>query len=359
MNIPAEMPGGHFLSWQPGKSAAPLPEGLSWPLEPGSDLVLQVHLNPSGKPELFQPSVGLYFTEQAPTNACFKMSLASFLIDIPPGQKDYVVEESFTLPADVEALAVLPHAHYLARDMQGWAILPDGTKQWLLWIKHWDFSWQGDYRYATPVFLPRATTLHMRFTYDNSSANERNPHHPPQRIRYGAQSADEMAELWFQLLPRRESDRALLAQAYDAFLRRAVLRADEYAVRVDPTDVRAHLEISLYLSAQGRADEAVEHLVTAVRLQPNNDEPHYLLGTVLRTQRKLVEAQAEFETALRLNPQNSKAHGNLGFISEQQGRLAEAEAHYRAALRINPDDALSKLSLEQLLRMQGRSGDSP
>jgi hypothetical protein len=359
MTAAGEMPGGHFLTWQPGRVAAPLPDGLSWRLDPGSDLVLQTHLNPSGKPELFQPSVGLYFTDRAPTNVCFKMSLTSFLIDIPAGQKDYVVRSSFKLPAEVTLLAVMPHAHYLARDVKGWAELPDGTRQWLIWIKRWDFNWQSDYRYTKPLFLPTGTTLHMEYTYDNSEANARNPNHPPQRVRYGLQSKDEMAELWLQLLPRRESDRPLLAQAYSASLDQASCEAAQYSLRLDPADASAHLQLGIHLSALGRMSEAIDHTLTAARLHPANDEPPYILGTIYRRQDKLEQAQAAFEEALRLNPNNSKAHGNLGFMSEQQGRADEAEKHYRAALRINPHDALVSGSLAELLRAQGRSNSPP
>src|SRR5204862_1887099 len=126
MNAPAEMPDGHFLGWQPGRLPVEMPKGLAWRLEPGSDLVLQAHLNPSGKPEDLQASIGLYFTDEAPTNTCFKMTLASFIIDIPAGAAEYVVEDDFVLPIDVQVLATLPHAHYLAKEMHGWATLPDG-----------------------------------------------------------------------------------------------------------------------------------------------------------------------------------------------------------------------------------------
>ena len=63
----ARMPDGHFLSWQPGKTPSEQPDGLSWALERNADLILQLHLRPSGKPEAIQSKVGLYFTE-VPSN---------------------------------------------------------------------------------------------------------------------------------------------------------------------------------------------------------------------------------------------------------------------------------------------------
>ena len=189
--VSAQMPEGHFLSWVPGNALAREPNGLAWTLERDTDLVLQLHMRPSGKPEMIQPAVGIYFTDEPPTNTPFKILLTSRTIDIPAGVTRYEVEDSFILPVDVEVAAVLPHAHYLCRRMEAVAALPGGAQKWLLLIKEWDFNWQGDYRYAQPVFLPRGTTVSMRYTYDNSTNNVRNPHQPPERVAYGPQTSDE------------------------------------------------------------------------------------------------------------------------------------------------------------------------
>ena len=47
----AMYPDGHFLGWTPGQVAPLLPKGLAWTLEPGTDLVVELHLQPTGKPE--------------------------------------------------------------------------------------------------------------------------------------------------------------------------------------------------------------------------------------------------------------------------------------------------------------------
>jgi hypothetical protein len=347
MNTPAEMPDGHFLGWQPGRQPAFVPEGLAWRLDPGNDLVLQAHLNPNGKPEVLQPSIGLYFTDQPPTNACFKLALTSFVMDIPAGAQDHVVEDSYVLPTDVEVLAVLPHAHYLAREMQGWATRPDGSKEWLLFIKEWDFNWQGDYRYARPIFLPRGSKLSMRFTFDNSTNNVRNPSHPPRPVTYGPQSSDEMAELWFQLLPRNRVERELLSRDVQQKRTRLFIEADQHALRKNPNDVRALDDLATMLVAQGRLREAEQHFRSAIEVQPDFALAHYDYGVLLRQQVRLAEAQVEFETVLRLNSKDSQAYGNLGAILLQQGDLAAARTHFEAALRLNPDDALARAGLAE------------
>ena len=47
----AAYPDGHFLGWTPGQVAPLLPKGLAWRLDPGTDLVVELHMQPSGKPE--------------------------------------------------------------------------------------------------------------------------------------------------------------------------------------------------------------------------------------------------------------------------------------------------------------------
>lgn len=355
MNIRAQMPDGHFLTWQPGKMPAPPNERLAWRLEPGMDLVVQAHLKPGGKAEPFQASVALYFTDQPPTNQTFKIGLASLAIDIPAGDSQYVVEDEFKLPADAQVSAVFPHAHYLGQDLQGWAILPDGARQSLIWIKDWNPDWQGDYRYANPVFLPRGSVLHMRYVYDNSSYNPQNPNQPPRRTRYGPRMADEMAELWFQMIPARRSQLPLFAREYQLKVNANLLAGAAHDVKADPRDPAAHSALAQLLLGQRRFTESAELLAKAIQLKPDWDEPHYFLGVVHRMREQPAEAAREFAEAVRCNPDNAKAHGYLGMIYREQGKLEPAEKHLQTALRLNPDDKLAREALAELAEQKTRT----
>ena len=44
-------PDSHFLEWKPDSRALVEPDGMSWRLDPGNDLVLNMHLKPTGKVE--------------------------------------------------------------------------------------------------------------------------------------------------------------------------------------------------------------------------------------------------------------------------------------------------------------------
>src|SRR4030095_12399490 len=119
--------------------------------------------------------------------------------------------DRYTVPVDLDVLAVQPHAHNLARGREADATLPDGTSRPLIAINDWDFRWQDVYRFVTPVALPKGTTIAMRYVYDNSAANVRNPHRPPARVVWGQNTTDEMGDLWIQMVPRANGDAAALA----------------------------------------------------------------------------------------------------------------------------------------------------
>ena len=55
------------------------------------------------------------------------------------------------------------------------AVLPNGIERTLLRIEEWDFDWQDMYTFESPVALPAGTELFMRWVYNNSAENPRNP----------------------------------------------------------------------------------------------------------------------------------------------------------------------------------------
>jgi len=353
----AVMPDGHFLGWQPGKIPLMAPPGLAWTLETNSDVVLQLHLHPSGKPESVEPVLGFYFTSQAPTNRAFRINLNALRIDIPAGAKDYSVEDSYTLPIDVTVIGVSPHAHYLGKTVEGWALVPDGTKQNLIKIQNWDFNWQGDYRYAKPIVLRKGTTLTMKWIYDNSTENVRNPNQPPQRVKHGSQTTNEMAELWLQVLPRNESDRNILGRDFYQHLGRLTIDYNEFRVSQDPNDAEAHTKAGRAEFFFGEVQRALNHFQAAIKADPAYDRAYYELGFILLRQNRLAEARQAFENVVRLNPDDYEAEGSLGLIFLRQRDLDQAEAHFKAALRINPDDKIAGKNLERIV--QARAIPSP
>lgn len=331
----ARFPDGHFLGWTPGQVPRML-QDTAWRLEPGSDLVVELHMMPTGKPERIHLSVGLFFTDEPPSRVPYMVRLGKQTIDIPAGQPDYTVTDAYVLPVDVEVLSVQPHAHNLAREMRAFARLPDGSTTPLIHIRSWDFRWQDVYRYTRPVLLPRGTTVMMQYIYDNSARNVRNPNRPPRRVTFGQTTASEMGDLWLQVATRSGSDLAALDRDYAPKMLREDIAGDEKTLEISPNDPRLHADLAFCYLAAGRADAAIAQFETAARLDPSSPHAHYDLGTTLLSQKRLDEAAGHFDRAIGLKPDFSEAHNNRGAVHALQGKPDEAIASYTEALRWNP-----------------------
>jgi hypothetical protein len=127
----ARTPEGHLVAWTPGKVPQGPIEGLAFRLEPGTDLVLQLHMIPTGKAEPIQATVGLHFAAAPPSRRAVALVLGSRDIDLAPGVLT-TVEASYELPVDVDVLAVYPHAHLLGREMRIRATRPGEPPRVLL-----------------------------------------------------------------------------------------------------------------------------------------------------------------------------------------------------------------------------------
>jgi mono/diheme cytochrome c family protein len=203
--------------WAVGAQPHFFPEGLALPVPKGSDLVIQYHFHPTGKPEVEKSVVGLYFAKKAPERRMLAIQLPPVYslfagLSIPPGEQDYVVRDSWTLPADLDAVGVGAHAHYRGKKLKLTATLPTGEVKTLLMIGDWDFAWQDRYFFRDFVALPKGTRLDAEVHWDNSAANPHNPSNPPVAITWGEQSKDEMGSVSLIAVPRNAADyRALEA----------------------------------------------------------------------------------------------------------------------------------------------------
>lgn len=349
----AVFPDGHFLGWTPGQVAPLLPAGLAWRLNPGTDLVVEIHFVPDGKPEPVQPSIGLYFSGQPPERTPAMLRLGRQSIDLPAGEKHYVTSDSFVLPVDVEVQAVQPHAHYRAREVRGTATLPDGTSKPLIYIKEWDYRWQHVYRYVTPLVLPKGTRIEMTFLFDNSADNPRNPQQPPQAVHWGQRSSDEMGDLWVQMLTRGTTDLDILKKALQAKHAAEEIIGYETMIRFEPSNADLRNDVAVLYAETGQPERAITHLRAVAEQQPDSPAAHYNLGTVLSSTGRVTLAVPEYEHALRLQPDYGPAHNNLGHALLAAGRTDEALQHFREAARIDPQNAGAHYNIGTLALARG------
>ena len=201
---------GSTPNWLPGDWAMALPRG--------SDIVMQTHFHPSGKPEKEKAELAIYFADAPPPQEITPIMLPPMFgfakgIRIPAGERNYQVRDSLRLPVATQAIGVSGHAHYLCRKMQLTARLPDGREKILLDIDDWDLDWQDQYLFSEAVDLPAGTVLESNITYDNSEDNPENPFHPPKDIRWGRGSNDEMGAMTLMTVAQNKEELPRLLSA--------------------------------------------------------------------------------------------------------------------------------------------------
>jgi mono/diheme cytochrome c family protein len=190
---PGFPPVGYLGAWVPGAVPRKLGDGLAMMVPRRSVIALMMHYYPSGKPERDQSQIGLYLAKRGSSRPVSAIPVTSTDLEIPPHEKHFRVTKSYVLPVDATALGAVPHMHYLGREMRVTARVPGQSEPVpLIWIKDWDFNWQGEYRFAEPIRLPKGTEILVEGFFDNTKDNPHNPHREPQTVRYGQETTDEM-----------------------------------------------------------------------------------------------------------------------------------------------------------------------
>lgn len=215
---PGFAPTGALGGWSVGNTPRRLPNGMGRYLKKGSDLVMQIHYHPTGKEEVDQSEVGLYFikkpveeTLKEPAKLVGSIWMANYEMDIPAGESNYSRTTTYTLPKDVIMVGVVPHMHLLGKSMKVIATLPaneneDAIEKTLIDIRNWNYNWQDEYYYDRPFKLPAGTRLTIDAVFDNSADNSMNPHSPPKRVTWGEETDDEMLYCFFLLSAEKTED---------------------------------------------------------------------------------------------------------------------------------------------------------
>jgi hypothetical protein len=192
--------------WAPGNRPTKTPPNTGAWLPPKGDIVMQVHYYRTGVEERDQTRVGLYFSKSPRPVRTHVGMVINTEFELPAGKGDCEVTGERTIEHPVYLFSITPHMHLLGRTMQVTAHLPDGKVQPLVRVDDWDFKWQTTYHLRELLLLPAGTRLEMQATFDNSAANARNPHDPPQPVRWGEKTTDEMCICFLGLVPASQYD---------------------------------------------------------------------------------------------------------------------------------------------------------
>lgn len=329
-------PDGQFLGWAPGRGPMTSPDRMPWRLPQNADIVVELHVIPSDVPVNIKPEIALFFSSDPPARVPVTGRIVSKVLDIPAGAANHLVVEPFELPVNVDLIGLFPHAHYLGKEVLVTAKIPGGDERTLLNIPRWSFHWQQDYRYVTPVSLPKGAVIEMRYTYDNSADNKENPSSPPVRVRVGVKSTDEMANLGLQFVVASPADASILLSSLQQREILGNIAAGELRVEEDPKSAPDRLLLGGSYVQAGRFADALPHLEAARRIDPQNPIVESYLGGAYIGLGKFPQAVEHFQRSARLAPNDARAHLNLADALQKAGRTAEAAAAFKRAAALDP-----------------------
>ena len=108
----------------------------------------------------------------------------------------------------------------------------------------------------------------------------------------------------------------------------------EKALELNPSLVKAHVNLLILYGRVGNAGKAEEHYTAIVAVAPNDfPEAYYNYGVLLLKQQNLDGAEKAFRKALALGLSNEAVLSNLGFVLEQEGKLSEAALQFGKLIR--------------------------
>jgi hypothetical protein len=193
------LPRGGLSGWAPGNLPRYLPEGTGYFLPKKSDIIVQVHYHRNGLVEKDRTSIGLYFARK-PVKTPYKgmviaggnRGLRQFTFTIPAGEANFKLEGFIYVEQDCTLYSVMPHMHMVGKKIKVTMTPPDGKPETLVAINDWDYNWQETYMLKKPLRVKAGTRFDVEAYYDNSDKNPSNPFNPPQTIRFGEQTTNEM-----------------------------------------------------------------------------------------------------------------------------------------------------------------------
>ena len=177
--------------WAPGIRPERFPEGTARRLPKGSILDVEMHYTTMGAAQHDETEIGFYKMAEKPGMILENHAAYDQEFSIPPGGEDAETIASFAVQRDSLLYAMSPHMHLRGSWMRYEALYPDGKREILLSVPHYDFNWQTSYRLLKPKRIPAGSWIICRGGFDNSTLNPSNPD-PEKRVAWGDQSFEEM-----------------------------------------------------------------------------------------------------------------------------------------------------------------------
>lgn len=210
-----------FPGYVPGQIPRFFPDGIGQKLYKNADLLVQMHYAPWSVDSWDSSSVNIFFKKDPVQRYVKNKIMHPFLGTLVNGpfliRPDSITtfHGVWNVDTDISLLAITPHSHLLGKDWEVYAVSPAGDTTPLIKIPNWDFNWQGSYSFDHLIKVETGSVVHAFATYDNTAANPLNPNNPPQLMRWGEKTTDEMFYLPFAYVDYQPGDENIVLSDED------------------------------------------------------------------------------------------------------------------------------------------------
>ncbi len=279
-------------------------------------------------------------------------------MDIAAGESHHVVTGEYKVPIDVDLHMIFPHAHSLCTALDAVAVRPDGTREPLISIEHFDENWHESYDYRRPVRLPKGTQVLTTFAYDNTDKNPRNRNRPARRVVYGSNVTDEMADVYLQVTPVHADQRAVLMEDFKKYELKSQLVGLRNSLAVYQDDPWVLEGIAACDVGLGKPKDAVAVLQRRLRTGPTAVFPIASLGLALSASGDFAGAETQERRAVAMDGKYALAWFGLGRALFAQKEFKPAGEAYRKAVELTPSLLDARLALADVLIERGEWDDA-
>lgn len=111
---------------------------------------------------------------------------------VPANAAEHKVTASVEFDENVHLVNLTPRMNRLGSKLEARLIYPDGLESVLLFVPDFDYRWNSNYTFETPVAAPAGSRLLLTGWYDNTEDNWDNPNSPPADVSSGEGRYDEV-----------------------------------------------------------------------------------------------------------------------------------------------------------------------
>ena len=186
-------------AWAPGMDVTEMAAGTGMKIEPGDQLILQMHYFADDADEgaTDQSSYLLQTESSSPGKEVQLVAFGPSGFRIPADEADHQeTEELYNSYVPIHVYGVFPHQHLLGTHYESWVENEDGSTECLA-SGDWNFDHQAFYMYQEPYTLEVGSTLYGQCTWDNTADNPWQYNDPPEQVTYGEGTNQEMCFFLF------------------------------------------------------------------------------------------------------------------------------------------------------------------